>query len=450
MSLRDAIRTYHDLLTEQMAADSQGQMDAQMELRGLFFGKRPLCTVLRPRFFMPHQYNFLRQQIRPLLSAFDKISRLAVEDVDFCDQFGLWDWEKELIQHDPGYKQHTPLTRLDAFYVIENGELKFTEYNAEVPAASAYNDVLNEAFFGLPVMGEFLHHYAVRPLPTRHSVLHVLMEAYKQWGGTAKPNIAILDWNEVPTRSEFELFTQYFTSQGFEAKIVDPREVEYKNGRLIHGDFEIDLIYKRVLITELIERGGLDQPVVNAVRDGAVCMVNPFRCKILYKKLSLAVLSDEQNARLFNEAETRAIQAHIPWTRRVEERKTIYGGLPIDLIPFMHKYKDQLVLKPNDDYGGNGIVLGWQTNASGWEKAVQVALETPHVVQERVPIPTEPYPSILDGRLQIYDRMLDTAPFIFHGDYVDGCLTRLSTDPLLNVSAGGGSTVPTFIVEKRV
>jgi hypothetical protein len=71
-------------------------------------------------------------------------------------------------------------------------------------------------------------------------------------------------------------------------------------------------------------------------------------------------------------------------------------------------------------------------------------------VQERVVIPTEPYPSILeDGGLHIYERMLDTAPFIFHGSYVDGCLTRLSTDPLLNVSAGGGSTVPTFVVEKR-
>ena len=80
---------------------------------------------------------------------------------------------------------------------------------------------------------------------------------------------------------------------------------------------------------------------------------------------------------------------------------------------------------------------------------MQDALTTPYVVQERIPIPEEPYPSMVDGRLQIYDRMLDTAPFVFYGDYVDGCLTRLSNDPLLNVSAGGGSSVPTFVVEKR-
>jgi hypothetical protein len=53
------------------------------------------------------------------------------------------------------------------------------------------------------------------------------------------------------------------------------------------------------------------------------------------------------------------------------------------------------------------------------------------------------------GKLHVGERMLDTAPFVCHGEYVDGCLTRIATDPLLNVTAGGGSTVPTFVVEPR-
>lgn len=454
MSLTEAIITYHDLLTDEIAAETQEQLDEGLRARGLFFGDRPLCTVLRPRFLTPDQYMSMRQSIRPLLTAFEKISNAAVTDREFRGQFGLYDWEESLIHVDPGYQVHAPLSRLDSFFVTEGDEmeLKFTEYNAEVPAASAYNDVLNEVFFGLPVMGQFLRRYAVRPVPTRHSVLHVLLDAWKEFsGGTRgrKPQIAILDWQEVPTRSEFELFLQYFNSQGLACRIVDPRHVEYRNGALYDEDFRIDLIYKRVLITELIERCGLDGPVVQAVRNRDVCMVNPFTCKLLYKKASLAVLSDERNADLFDARETGAIRDHIPWTRVVEERTTTYNGLPVDLLPFILKYREQFVLKPNDDYGGRGIVLGWQTNSSGWEQAVQVALETPHVVQERVRIPNEPYPSIVDGRLQIYNRMLDTAPFVFHGEYVDGTLTRLSTDPLLNVSAGGGSTVPTFIVERR-
>ncbi len=312
MSLNDAIKTYHDLLTDDLAMESQGQLDRQLEKRGLFFGDRPLSTVLRPRFLTLQQYTYMRRAIQPLLKGFGKISEAAVADPEFLDQFHLLDWEKELVQIDPGYSSHTPLSRLDAFFMTDSGEMRFTEYNAEVPAASAYNDVLTKVFLGLPVMGEFLHKYVVRSLMTRHDVLHVLLHAYKEWGGINRPNIAILDWREVPTYSEFQLFIRFFMGQGFECRIVDPRDVEYKNGSLYAGDFHINLIYKRVLITELIERGGIDHPVVQAVRDGNVCMVNPFRCKILYKKTSLAVLSDEQNAHMFSKTEMEAIQRPYP------------------------------------------------------------------------------------------------------------------------------------------
>ncbi len=253
----------------------------------------------------------------------------------------------------------------------------------------------------------------------------------------------------MPSYSEFVLFAEYFKSQGLECIIADPREVEYRDGRLVSGDFHITLIYKRVLISELVERGGLDQPVVRAVRDGAVCMVNPFRCKILHKKASLAVLCDERNADLFTAEEREAIDAHIPWTCRVEQRHARYHDQAIDLIPYIVEHRENLVLKPNDEYGGKGIVLGWQTSAAGWEQAIMTALSEPYIVQERVAIPSEPFPSLVDGRLELADRMLDTNPFVFYGDYVDGCLSRLSAEALLNVSAGTGSAVATFVVEKR-
>lgn len=450
MGLHDAIQTYHELLTPAIARESQEQLDHQLRRHGLFFGNRPLCTVLRPRFLTYPQYRFLQTSIQPLLSAFDKAYRAALAEKRIREQFGLFEWEEELIQYDPGYPYPTPVSRLDAFYVTDTDTLCFTEYNAEVPAASAYNDVLSEVFYGLPIMREFMHHYEMRSLPTRYRVMHALLDAHRQWAGRhVEPHVAILDWDNVPTYSEFRLFLDYFHSQGLECIITTPEEIEYRDGQLYAGDFHITLIYKRILITELVEQGGIDHPVVQAVRDGAVCMVNPFHCKLLYKKASLAVLSDEQNASLFSQAEREAIHKHIPWTRRVTPRYTEYEGMPVDLIPFILKYKNHLVLKPNDDYGGHGIVLGWLVDDATWENAIQSALESVYVVQEKVKIPTEPYPSVVEGELKIYDRLLDTAPFIFYGEYVDGCLTRLATDPLLNVTAGGGSSVPTFVVAKR-
>jgi hypothetical protein len=246
------------------------------------------------------------------------------------------------------------------------------------------------------------------------------------------------------------LFQDYFSSQDFECVIADPRQLEYRNGQLlVDGINPIHLIYKRVLLSELVNREGIDHPVIRAVREHAVCMVNPFSCKVLHKKSSFAVLSDEANEDLFSLEEQEAIKNYIPWTRIVTERYTSYKGQEIDLLPYLSRNKDVFVLKPNDEYGGKGIILGWETEQSQWESDLRTALAEPYIVQQRIPVPTEPYPSLVEGRVQIYDRWIDTNPYIWYGEFVSGCLTRLSTEELLNVTAGGGSAVPTFVVGRR-
>ncbi len=448
--LRVGIERYHALLTDELAQETQHQLDAQLQRRGLFFGDRALCSVLRPRFLSPAQYRFLQTKGSVVLRAFRKAHAAALADDAVLAQFGLEDWERELVRVPTGFRDASPVSRLDAFFVAESGGLRFTEYNAETPAGGAYNDVLTEVFFGLPIMRQFLRYWDVRPLPARHNVLHALVDAYEQWSGrTDRPAISIVDWSDVPTQSEFLLFQDYFTRQGYRCEIIDPGEVSYEGGRLTGPSGTIDLIYKRVLLHELVERGGANHPILRAFRDRKVCMVNPPACKILHKKSSLAVLHDEQNAHLFDDEERDAIALAIPWTRVVSDRRTTHDGAPVELLDFIARHRDQLVLKPNDEYGGKGIVLGWEVGDDEWNAAIRTAMREPYIVQQRIALPKESFPSLVDGRVVFADRMVDTAPFVAYGGNVDGCLTRLGTEALLNVTAGGGSQTPTFIAEAR-
>jgi hypothetical protein len=450
--LGGAIGRWHDLLAgdRELAAETAHRMEEEHRRRGMFFGERALCSVLRPRFLTPAQYVHVRRGVETLMRAFDTAYRAAMADPALLAQFRLLDWEAALLGDDPGFTSPSPTARLDAFFTPEDGSLLFTEYNAETPAGPAYMDQLAEVFLSLPVTGEFLRTHVVHPLPARHGVLHALVHAYRQFSGRRElPKIGILDWAEVPTRSEHLFFRDYFRAHGVLAEVADPRECEYTGGRLMARGFHVTLVYKRVLIDELVGRMGLDNPVVRAVREGAACMVNPFRCKVLYKKASLAFLGDERNAHLFTADEREAVARHVPWTRVVEERKTEKGGETVDLVPWTLANRERLVLKPNDDYGGRGIVLGWTVGDAEWEEAVRTALANPYVVQERIALPSEAFPSWVDGELQVYDRMVDLAPFITDGATVDGALTRIATDPLLNVTAGGGSSVATMLVEPR-
>ena len=450
-ALTTAIDAYHALLDDQLAAESWGWLGSQLTARGLWFGDRPLCNVLRPRFLTPAQHRVMRTATTGMLRAFDTLYRAALQDAALRAQFRLTPIEETLVAEDHGLWQGSALSRLDAFFTADATSVRFTEYNAETPAGAAYGDVLTDLFFTMPVMRAFQRRWQVRGIPARHHTINTLLSAFRTWRGTREaPRVVILDWKEVPTYHEFVLYQQAFTSLGIECLIADPRDCEYRGGTLFADGSPVNLIYKRVLISELLERGGgLDQPVVRAVRDRAACLVDGFRCKLLHKKASLAVLSDERNAHLFSGGELATIRTHVPWTRLMEERTTEHGGGVVDLVAHVIANREQLVLKPNDEYGGAGIVLGWEVDDAAWAAAVQVALAQPHVVQERVHLPSEPFPSEVDGTLVIADRIVDTAPFCFDGTWTEGCLSRISTASLVNVTAGGGSTVPTLMVEPR-
>jgi uncharacterized circularly permuted ATP-grasp superfamily protein len=438
------------LLTPQVAAETHGTLQAGLRERGLFFGERPICRVLRPYFYLQDDWNYLKSETEVLLSAFAKAHAACMEDFGLRSQLDLEPYEEALFVLDRDIDVPWTTSRLDAFFKTEERSLAFVEYNAETPAGIGYGDLLAEVFIELDVMRQFQQYYHIHGFPGMGHLLGALLFGYKQWGGQEKPQIAIVDWHEVPTLNEHEIIRIYFENNGYRTILADPREIEYRDGHLWVRDFRVDLVYKRVLCSELIERMGIDNPIVQAVRDHAVLMTNSFSAKLLAKKASLAFLSDERNHFLFDDNERHVINTHIPWTRRVSERKTTYEGREIDLLPFIVENRERLVLKPNDEYGGKGVVIGWETSSGAWEVALRDALTTPFVVQEKVKLVYRDFPMLLDDEsLNISPRFVDADPYIYYGKTVGGCLTRLSSVTLLNVTAGGGSVVPMFVLEKK-
>ncbi|MCA1630539.1 MAG: hypothetical protein LC774_09415, partial [Acidobacteria bacterium] len=264
-----------------------------------------------------------------------------------------------------------------------------------------------------------------------------------------KPRIAIVDLKGLPTQQEFELFREYFESRGYPAVVAAPEELEFSGGRLRAGDFEIDIVYKRLLVNEYLPIMRKQPALLDAYRARAVCMVNSFRSKMIHKKALFAVLTNDAYARLFTAEEREAIRLHVPWTRKVREEKTDRGGSRIDLLEFAARERDRLVLKPNDDYGGHGIYIGWETDEGGWREALRHALaDGDYLVQERVSTARETFPALTDDDgVEFVEQLVDLDPMLFYGR-VGSAFTRLSSNELANVTSGGGM-VPTFIIDEK-
>jgi uncharacterized circularly permuted ATP-grasp superfamily protein len=196
----------------------------------------------------------------------------------------------------------------------------------------------------------------------------------------------------------------------------------------------------------LLARPDEAKVLVDAYLDGVVCVVNPFRGKLVHKKSALAVLSDARFARIFSSAQRAAITRHVPWTRVLADCRTTRDGREIDLLDHVLSNRESLVLKPNDDYGGRGVILGREVTAGTWETALAEAMSRPSVVQEAIDAVREPFPFASAGQLELRDQAVDFNPFVFHG-VAHGAIARLSGAGLQNVAAGTGSIVPVYVVD---
>ena len=374
--LRNAVDHYHSLLQDHdLAGESYRLLQEGLEKNRLIFGGRPLSPYLRPHFITFADWARVKITCETIWSALQKVKDAAVTDDALLDELGVTPIERELVKIDPGYKQVSPTSRLDSF--LTDDAYSYVELNGESPAGIAYADSATAIFESLPVMERFRERYEVQGFNGRPQLLDVLLDCWDEFsGGEAenKPVIAIVDLKDLPTQKEFELFRDYFEEQGYDALICSPQDLEFDGGRLYFGGVKIDVVYKRLLVNEYLPIIDEAPALVDAYRARAVCMVNSFRGKLVHKKAIFAVLTNERFSHLFTEAERTAIADHVPWTRRFRDEKTINGDAEIDLVEWTRSNSSKLVLKPNDDYGGHGIYIGWNSSESEWNDAITAAL----------------------------------------------------------------------------
>lgn len=446
------IGAYHDLLRAGDPLGEWAQLVEGMERDNLRFGERYICDVLRPLLLPRAQYEAVAAASSDFFGAIGVLYEWLMADDALRARMGLSEVEEAAIQLNPGYPSPDGVGRLDGF-LDTAGTLRFVEYNADSPGGLAFGQALGELFMELPTMRRFAETQRVATLPPLDDVLQTLLGHYRAWGGKqAAPTIGIVDWEGLGTRPEFVMCQRHFERAGFPSLVTHPAALALRGGQLwdeVSGQV-IEIVYKRVLVGELLERLGLDNVLTEAIRQRAACVVNSYRAQLLFKKALFALLSElaDEAAARFTPAQRRAIQAHLPWTRTVREGWTTWHRERVELLEHVAAHPERLVLKPNSEYGGKGVVLGWEVTPDEWQQALAHAAASPEpfVVQERIPLATQPFPVVRDGALQFEERYMDLDPYTFGAATVRGAGVRLGATGLLNVTAGGGSAVPLVLV----
>jgi uncharacterized circularly permuted ATP-grasp superfamily protein len=452
MSMQAAIDHWHSLLRSdvELSAPFWEALAARMREERLTFGGRLNCPFLRPIFIMPDELERVRVVAEAIARVGERVVAASMDDPTLLDELGLTEAERLLVDLDPGYVTASTASRLDAFLLPH--ALAFAEYNAESPAGLTYTEGLSEVFDSLEIMARFRERHRTEHFRLTAAILEALIASYREWGGTASPpTVCITDFREVPTWVEFENIQRRFERMGVPTVVVDPRDLEFDGTRLVGAGRPIDLVYRRVLINDIVARPAECAALVDAYQARAVCVANTFRCKIPHKKAFFAVLTDPRHQRLFTAEELGIFARHVPWTRVVADERTTADGREVDLVEYLRRERESLVIKPNDEFGGTGVVLGWETDGAEWDRAIEHAVVAPRgtwVAQRRIEVRRETFPIVEQaGHVVLRDMLVDFAPYLFRGR-LSGFLTRLSGSGLANVTSGGGQ-VPAFVIEER-
>src|SRR5687768_14625956 len=262
--MRDkAIAEFHEWLAsdDRLNAELFERMRAAMRARRLLYGGREIGVSLRPHLLDAPQYARLVQVSETLAAAFEKMSAAMCEKPALLGRAGMNALEIRMALVEPGYRCPSVTGRLDAF--LHGGEVKFVEYNAENPSSLPDQMGLNEVAFEVGAMRRLAARYRLRQFDPAAALLASLVETFREWNGgrRALPNVAVVDWAGLPTGDEFELLRNYFAERGVPTVVCSPDELEYDGRQLRSGDFKIDLVYKRVIIHELLTLCGESHPL---------------------------------------------------------------------------------------------------------------------------------------------------------------------------------------------
>jgi hypothetical protein len=426
------------------------ELRERMMARGLVVNSRPVSPVLRPHFLSRRQYSNLLKVSETLSSAIGRVRDMALTQPALMARMDLLPAEKMLAAVDPGYVTPPVAALLDAW--MSDDGVHVWGGVGDLPTGVLYGEVLAELYMNSGMIKALKKKYKYKLTRTGSSkpLIQAVLKAWKDFGGKRHPRIAILELRlpfDTVECNESALLAELLRQSGHTVEIVNPEDLEYRDGVLRSAAGPIDVVWRNIRAHEFLMHFDLRHALVRAYRDRAVCVVNSFRAELTRKRALLALLSDEQVTAKFPAAERHAIKSAIPWTRLMKQTKTQYGGETVDLAEFVMKNRERFVLRPNDGSldAEAPAYDGAVTPERDWARALRTALSHGYVVQERLERESVSFPVDQYGELVYRDFVVSLAPHSFLGK-AHGATARVN-------AAGGFSTLsgyaPSFILESK-
>ena len=417
--------------------------------------------MIRPRIIRQDQEAYFHRVCLDLDRAIERLAKLYLHDARVRELLPFTEredrWMRDVLTA-VGDQPQTVIARLDANTDFDDqwdGQFHFFETNTVGVGGMYYAPKVTEILMQIvvPALQRVAPTLAVKPQDDMRRLLLEQLTTHAHQIKRRRVNTAFVqERGLIGGPNEFPFLVEYLTAHGVPSVLCDPRDLAVRGGELYCGDLPIDVVYRDAelaMFVEMEDQGDDLSGLKHAFLHNQV--VSSFAGELDHKS-TFEVLTTPELASTFTRRQQRIFRNHVLWTRRIRELHTTDpDGQPIDLLPWLRRNKDRLVLKPNRSFGGYGIVVGPHVDLAQWDDALAAALsesaaDTGGVVAQRyVDVRVKDFPVLGDDGSIALEEFYVVCGFLATQRGL-GILGRASKKRVVNVGQKGGLTGTVVLV----
>lgn len=439
MSWKNINKEYIQLVqsnAEKYSEDYKVAIEKVKNSTAIYKGK-PVPFLYHPMFFTEKDTENFKDICRILMSITNKVTDEYLKSANFRKKFEYSPLLEELILIDNGYDINVPICRYDLFY-DEGDNFKFCEFNTDGSSAMNEDNTIGKILLETEALQEFGKTYNINIFELIDKWVLDSISIYKKWSGNdEKPNVAIVDFIESGTSAEFKVFKDTFIKHGYNAIIADPRELTYRDGKLYHNDYRIDMVYRRIVTFELIEKAGEIPEFIEAYRNKAFCSIGSIRSQIVHNKIIFKILHDQDTLDILSPEERDFVKKHIPITGLFKDDTNIFEQVKNN--------KDKYIMKPLDLNASRGVYAGKDLTQDEWETKLKDSWNKDYIYQEFFNPFKREHIVFEDNKIKIEEFKSIVGLFIYKEEFA-GMYTRISKNNIIS-GVTDYYTAPNLIVK---
>lgn len=357
-------KRYIELTKQDMKAHAKSAKEANdyiLNSTARYHG-RCVKALYVPKIYTQREEQLFDSLVSRMCGIFYKVMEQYEKDEAYRKLFGFESKLEELILRKSRYQSPIPIARIDIFLNEETGDFKFCEFNTDGTSAMNEDRELNIAVQKTLAYQQLAREYEFHTMELFDSWVETFLEIYHTCENAKEyPNVAIVDFMENATETEFQIFAEHFRAHGVQAEVCEIRDLRYHDHRLYTPNgMEVDAIYRRAVTSDIMAHYEEVKDFIEAVKAEDVCLIGDFRTQIAHNKILYKILHLPQTKAFLSDEENEFVARHVPKTYSIHDRR-------LDTEAILEE-KDSWILKPEDSYGSKGIHAGVECTKEEWEE----------------------------------------------------------------------------------